>query len=211
MRSLGPLILALALVSGCLAQGYLGGAAGYGVAKDLTVNNAAGSATTGFKSGAGLGAFAGHDLYNYLGGELRYLYRFSDLKLSSGGAAITFGGHSHAVHYDLLIFARGREERVRPFAAVGGGVRYFRGTGTEHAVQPLSSFAILTRTSQLKGLATVGGGVQVKLLPHAFLRVEFRDYLSPVPKLVITPVPGAKLSSCWMHDFTPLAGIGFSF
>lgn len=211
MRSLGPLVLALALVAGCLGQGYIGGAAGYGVAKDLTVSNAAGSASTGFKSGAGLGAFAGHNLYDYLGGELRYLYRFSDLKLSSGGTAITFGGHSHAVHYDLLIFARGRHAPVRPFAAVGGGIRYFRGTGQEHAVQPLGNFAVLTKTSQLKGLATFGGGVQVKLGRHAFLRAEFRDYLSPVPKLVIAPVPGAKLSSCWMHDFTPLGGIGFSF
>jgi hypothetical protein len=211
MRSLGPLILTLALVSGCLAQGYLGGAAGYGVAKGLTVNNAAGSASTGFKSGAVLGAFAGHDLYDYLGGELRYLYRFSDMKLSSGGTDYSFSAYSHAVHYDLLIFARPRQERVRPFAAVGGGIRYFRGTGKEHAVHPLSTFAILTHTSQLKGLATFGGGVQVKLAPHAFLRVEFRDYFSPVPKLLITPVPGAKLSSCWMHDFTPLASIGFRF
>jgi len=211
MRTLGLLILAATLVAGCLGQGYIGGAAGYGVAKDLTVSNAAGSASTGFKSGAGLGAFAGHDLYNYLGGELRYLYRFSDLKLSSGGASISFSGHSHAVHYDLLIFGRGRQSPVRPFAAVGGGVRYFRGTGKEHAVQPLSNFAILTKTSQVKGLATVGGGVQVKLGGHAFLRAEFRDYMSPVPKLLITPVPGAKLSGCWMHDFTPLAGIGFSF
>lgn len=211
MRSLGPLVLALVLAAGCLGQGYIGGAAGYAVAKDLTVSNAAGTATTGFKSGAAVGAFAGHNLYNFLGGELRYLYRFSDLKLSSGGTSITFGGYSHAVHYDLLIFARGREAPVRPFAAVGGGVRYFRGTGVEHAVQPLSSFAILTKTSQVKGLATLGGGVQVKLPGRAFVRVELLDYLSPVPKLVITPVPGAKLSSCWVHDFTPLAGIGFSF
>jgi hypothetical protein len=174
------------------------------------VSAAGGSASTGLKSGGGFGAFAGHSLYEHVGGEFRYLYRMGDLKLSSGGTAISFGGYSHAVHYDLLIFGRGRQSPVRPFAAVGGGVRYYRGTGTEHAVQPLSQFAILTRTTQVKGLLTVGGGVQVKVAPHVFVRAEFRDYITPLPKLVITPVPGAKVGG-WMHDFTPLGGIGFSF
>jgi len=43
-----------------------------------------------------------------------------------------------------------------------------------------------------------------------FVRAEFRDYITPLPKLVITPVPGAKVGG-WVHDFTPLGGIGFSF
>jgi len=210
MRSLGLLVLILALASGCLAQGYIGGAAGYGVAKDLTVSAAGGSASTGFKSGGGFGAFAGHNLYDYVGGELRYLYRMGDLKLSSGGTAISFGGYSHAVHYDLLIFGRDRRAPVRPFAAAGGGIRYYLGTGVERAVQPLSNFAILTKTTQVKGLLTVGGGVQVKVAPHVFVRAEFRDYITPLPKLVITPVPSAKVGG-WVHDFTPLGGIGFSF
>jgi len=211
MRSLGFILLALALPAACYAQrGYIGGAAGYSVAKGLTVTNAAGSAETGLKPGAALGAFAGHNLYDYFSGELRYLYRFSDLKLSSGGTEITFSGMSHAVHYDLLIFGRGRDAPVRPFAAVGGGVRYYRGTGKEHAVQPLSTFAILTKTSEVKGLLTAGGGVEVKVAPHVFLRLEFRDYITPVPKLVIAPVPGAKIKG-WLHDFTPLGGISFGF
>ncbi len=211
MRAFGGLLLASALLPACLAQrGYLGGTAGYGVAKGLTITNAAGTAETGFKPGAAAGAFAGHSLYEYVSGEFRYLYRFGDLKLSSGGTEVTFSGMSHAVHYDLLIFGRNRDAPVRPFAAVGGGVRYYRGTGKEHAYQPLSSFAILTKTSEVKGLLTAGGGIQVKLAQHVFLRAEFRDYITPVPRVVITPVPGAKIKG-WVHDFTPLGGIGFSF
>ena len=210
MRSLGLLVLTCTLVAGGLAEGYIGAAAGYAAAKGHTVTAPAGSASTGFKSGAVLGAFAGHELYEYVSGEMRYLYRFSDMKLSSGGTDFSFGGHSHAVHYDLLMFTRDRQAPVRPFAAVGGGVRYYRGTGVEHAVQPLSDFAILTKTSEVEGLLTAGGGVQVKLAPKAFLRLEFRDYITPVPKQVITPVPGAKLGG-WVHDFTFLGGIGFRF
>lgn len=211
MRSLGPFVLALALLPGSLAQqGYIGGAAAFGVAKGLTVTNAAGSAQTGFKPGAALGAFAGHRLYEFVSGEIRYLYRFSEMKLASGGTEHTFSGLSHAVHYDLLIFGRDRQAPVRPFAAVGGGARYYRGTGKEHAFQPLSEFAILTKTSEVKGLLAAGGGVEIKLAPHVFLRLEFRDYITPVPKQVIAPVPPGKLKG-WVHDFTPLGGISFGF
>jgi len=211
MRSLGPYLLTLALLPAALAQrGYIGGGAGFGVAKGLTVTNPKGSATAGLKPGAALSGFAGHDLYNHLSGELRYTYRFGNLKLSSGGTEYTFDGLAHAVHYDLLVFAKGREAAVRPFAAVGGGVRFYRGTGKEHASQPLSSFAILTKTSQVEGLISAGGGIQVKVGRRVFLRVEFRDYVTPVPKQVITPVPGSKIN-CWLHDFTPMAGISFGF
>jgi len=211
MRPLGPFlfVLTLSFPASCLAQQWeLGGSAGYGLARNLTVSNAAGSATTGFKGGAALGAVAGQSLYNYLGGEFRYVYRFGDLKLSAGGTEVIFSGLSHAVHYDLLVFARRRNAPVRPFIALGGGVKIYQGTGKEAAYQPLNTFAILTKTREVEGLGTVGGGIQVKIAPHVFLRTEFRDYITPVPKQVIAPVRGAKLSGV-VHDFVPLVGIRF--
>jgi hypothetical protein len=50
----------------------------------------------------------------------------------------------------------------------------------------------------------------VPLGQHAFLRTEFRDYVTPFPKKVITPATGAKVSG-WLHDIVPMVGIGFSF
>jgi hypothetical protein len=213
MRRLGPSIFvcALALASGCQAQEWrLGGVAGYGISKSLTVTNPSGSASTGFKGGAALGALVGHDLYDHLGGEFRYLYRFSDMKLSSGGTEVTFSGLSHAVHYDLLIFARDRGLAMRPYVAAGGGVKLYRGTGKEAAYQPLNKFAILTKTQQVTGLLSLGGGLQFKLGSRVFLQAEFRDYLTPAPKQVIAPVGGAKLGG-WVHDFVPLLGLSFGF
>jgi hypothetical protein len=99
---------------------------------------------------------------------------------------------------------------VQPFAAGGGGARIFRGNGTETAFQALSSFAILTRTQEVKALISVGGGVKYDLSDRLRFRAEFRDYISPFPQQVIAPVDGSKVSG-WLHDFTPMAGVSYVF
>ena len=99
---------------------------------------------------------------------------------------------------------------MRPFVAGGGGIKFFRGTGKERAYQPLSNLALLTKTQEVKGLISVGGGVKAVVSDHVLLRVEFRDYITPFPKEVITPSPGAKISG-WLHDLVPMVGITFRF
>src|SRR5438034_1181486 len=85
-------------------------------------------------------------------------------------------------------------------ALAGVGVRLFRGTGKEQAYQPLSNFAYLTRTQDLRPLITAGGGVKYRLGEHLFFRAEVRDFLTPFPNKVITPAPGAKVSG-WIQNF----------
>src|SRR5437016_8717026 len=80
-------------------QWEFGGVAGGGFLNNVNVNNSFGSATAGFQSGAAFGAYIGHNSYKHIGGELRYGYLQSDLKLSSKGTTATFGGQSHVVHY----------------------------------------------------------------------------------------------------------------
>jgi hypothetical protein len=46
---------------------------------------------------------------------------------------------------------------VQFFAAAGGGMRIFQGTGTEAAYQPLSQFGYFTKTRVVKPMASVGG------------------------------------------------------
>jgi hypothetical protein len=129
----------------------LGVLAGYGMAPAATAEGGGGRADTGFKPGAALGVAGGQELYEHLGGEFRYLFRFQDLKVSSGGVEVGFNGRAQAVHYDLLVLARGRQAPVRPYVAVGGGVKLYEGRGEEAAWQPLSRYAILTRTRQVAG------------------------------------------------------------
>src|SRR4051794_18644760 len=136
-----------------------------------SVENGSASADAGFNGGLGVGIALGHNMYEHLGGEIRYTYLRNDLKLSSGGQSVSFGSEAHAVHYDFLLHTTGAEARVRPYFAFGGGVKYFRGTGEEQAFQPLSKFAILTRTSDVKPLVSFGGGLKFAVSRHILFRV----------------------------------------
>jgi hypothetical protein len=195
----------------CLAQSWeAGGAAGGGYAPGVTASNLTGHASTGLSTSPAFGAYVGQDISHRLGGEIRYLFRPADLRLSSGNAKVTFGGQSHLVHYDLLIYGKPSSSRVRPFLAGGVGVRVSRGTGQEFAYQPLMQYALLTKTRQAQPVASLGGGVKVRLSRNFVLRAEVRDYASPFPREVIAPAAGAKISG-WLHDIVPLVGIGRVF
>jgi opacity protein-like surface antigen len=212
MRPTLLLILAASLLvpAACFAQFWeVGGAAGSGFGQSLAVTNPMGTAMAGLANGPAFGYILGHSSQKHLGGELRYTYSNSDLKVSQGTQA-TFKGLSHSMHYDLVVYPKAVSSRFRPFLSVGGGFRVFRGTGKETAYQQLSSYALLTKTQEWKPLITPGGGIKFLVAPRVALRVEFRDYITPFPKLVIAPAPGAKLSG-WLHDFVPMVGVTFVF
>ena len=209
MKTFGRTILmAGALTAVSFAQQWeFGGSAGGGFLNTVNANNSFGSATAGFQSGAAFGAFLGYNSSNHLGGELRYGYMQSDLKLSSGGQTATFAGQSHVVHYDLILHTH-NNNKVQLFAALGGGLKIFRATGVEHAVQPLSQFGYFTREQALKPMASVGGGVKFALSRRMYLRTEVRDYITAFPKDVLTPPAGTKYGTL-LHDIVPMVGIGF--
>jgi len=206
------LAVLLAVAPACLAQNWeIGGVGGFAVSLDKTVTSAAGgSAKTGFKSAPAVGVIGGQNLYRRLSGEMRYTYRFGDLKVKGNGEEATFAAQTHSIHYDLLLHTAPREAKVRPFVAGGGGIRFFRGTGKERAYQPLNQYVLLTKTQEVEGLITAGAGVKLAVSDLIRVRIEFRDYITQFPKEVITPSPGAKLSG-WLHDFVPMVGITFGF
>lgn len=203
--------ISLAVASSCLAQEWeVGGAAGFGIYRNATVRNGSGSASAGFDNGFAAGVVIGQDLYDHFSGEVRYTFRDGDLKLSQSGQKAVMNGDSHAIHYDVLLHAMPRSARVRPYAAVGGGIRLFRGTGKESASQPLSDFALLTRTEEVKPLISVGGGVKFMVNSKTAIRVDLRDYISPSPEKLLVAAPGAKLSG-WLNDVVPMVGVSFVF
>jgi hypothetical protein len=211
MRIYILLLAPLALIQAGLAQGWEAGASGgVGFTNQLAVSNVAGRASAGFTGTAAASGYLGQDLYRYLGGEVRYTFRPSDLQLSSGAGKVRFDGLSHALHYDLVVHNKPAGSPARLFLAAGAGFRVFRGTGRETAYQPLQEFALLTKTQEWKPLISIGGGVKVAVSSRLSFRAEFRDYVSPFPKKVITPSTGAKLSG-WLHDIVPLAGISYAF
>jgi hypothetical protein len=204
--------LALLCTGAGMAQEWeVGGMASYGFYRNAEATNPQGSATAGFSPGAAFGAVVGYNSSRLFSGESRYTYEMSDLKLSSGGTNASFGGDAHTVGYDLIIHPRSRNERkVQPFLAAGGGMKLYRGTGSQEAYQPLENFALLSKTQQVEPMISVGGGIKVMLSQHLVLRAEVRDFVTPFPKQVITPFPPTKISG-WLNDFVPMIGISYIF
>lgn len=201
----------LALAPAALAQKWEVGAGGGGsFYTSQTFTNPVGQADAKLANGFIVSAWLGNHSGKVLGGELRYDYEQSDLKLSSGGTNVSFGAHTNAIHYDFLLHLASREARVSPFIAGGAGVKVFTGTGKEQAFQPLSNIALLTKTNETKALVSVGAGLKFHLSGAAQFRVEVHDYLTPFPKNVIAPAAGSKVGG-WLSDFVAMAGLSLNF
>ncbi len=140
-----------------------------------------------------------------------YDYEHSDLKLTSNGTSVSFGGaQTNAIHYDAVLRFASHEARITPFVVAGGGFKDYSGTGKEQVFQSLSNIALLTKTNQLKPLISVGGGIKFQVASNVQFRVEIHDFLTPFPDKVIAPALGSKVGG-WLSDFAATAGLSFSF
>ena len=175
-----------------------------------TFTSTAGNAAAGFDKGLGASVWIGHHMYPKLSGEIRYDFLRNDMTLEGAGAKASFGGDSHAVHYDIHFHLTAIGSKFRPFVLAGGGVKMFRGIGQERSFQPLSQIAVLTRTTELAGLVTFGVGVKVQLTDRVLLRLEFRDNLTRFPKKVIAPNRGSG-GNGFLNNFAPTAGVSVLF
>jgi hypothetical protein len=190
-------------------QWEVGGGVGYGFSRGVDVTNINGAVRAGFNRGLMFDVYGAQN-GKRLSGELRYAYKFSDLQVEGQGQKATFSGEVHSVHYDFLLHFS--ERKLQPYIAMGAGIRYFRGTGPQTAIQPLGTFAVLTHTNQVKPLLTPGVGIKAKLSERWTFRVDFRDYITPFPEQVITPYPLTQSEAHgWLHDFTPMVNIGITF
>jgi len=194
-----------------LAQNWeVGGMAGGGFTNSLTASTALASANTGFANGPVVGAVLGQTLSPRVSGQLRYTIDFSSLRVSDANQSATFKGQTHSIDYNILVSVRSREARLRPFISAGGGMRDFRGVGSQSPYQPLGDIVLLTKTSQWKPALTFGAGIRCAISARVSLQLEVRDYFSQFPTQVIAPAPGARLSG-WLHDLVPMAGLMFVF
>ena len=187
-----------------------GAAAGSGFNPSSAVTGSAGNADAGLAAAPAFGLYLGQDVSARFGGEIRYTFRPGDLRLRSAGTKVTFGGQSHLVHYDLLVYTAPPRSLIRPFLAAGAGARLTRGTGRESSYQPLMQHALLTRTRQVQPVVSLGAGFKMTFGKKLLFRAEFRDYVSPFPTQVIAPAGGAKIDG-WLHDIVPLIGLGWTF
>lgn len=211
-RTVLRILLGCGLLAGAAfgQRGELGILGGAGFSPGFTLQGRAATAGAGFRNGGVVGAYLGDNTYQYWSGEIRYLYRMSNMRLSAGGVDTEFGAHTQIVHMDVLAHFQPRDARVRVFVAFGGGVKVIRGTGMETSAQPLSQFAALTKTRQVLPTGDAGFGVKVNLRRHLRARFEVRDYISPQPDKMIAAAPGVSLGGV-LHDILALAALSYTW
>lgn len=201
----------LALAPAAMAQKWeLGAGVGGSTYLSHDVKNGGTTAQAGLETNVAASVWLDENSQGRWGGEARYDYERGDLKLTSGNTKAAFGAESHAMHYDFLVQSGGRESRARIFLAAGGGVKIYRGTGAEQPFQPLSQFALLTKTTDLRPLVSVGAGVKWQISHAVQIRLEVHDYATPFPKEVITPNLNSSVGG-WLHNLVPMGGISYTF
>ena len=205
--------ITVAFSSICLAQEWeVGVAGGFGWYNNTSIRNPAlgVSASAGFHSGATVGAFFGQNMYEYVGGELRYLYLWGSPELRFQNTRATMHGNTNLVVYDFLFHLKSRDSKVRPFFAAGAGIKVFTGTSTQFFTQPLQEFAVLLPERQVEPAVSVGGGIKFAPAKHILVRVDFRTYMSPLPDRLFV-IPRFNDIRGWVFNFVPQVGVGYTF
>jgi len=210
MRFLGFTSLMFLVGPSCFAQTWaVGIGGGYGAYENATVKNAAGtSAEAGFRSRVAATAVLTEDMFERIGGELRYTYRDGGSQFRANGQGVDMDAVAHVVHYDFLFYGTRRHARVRPFFAAGAGIKRYDATG--RGLQPFDGFGTLTHTHQVEGMVSAGAGVKVALGDRWVLRLDFRDYMTPFPETLFRPPVNASVHG-WLHDFVPMIGVDWTF
>jgi opacity protein-like surface antigen len=202
--------LAVSAAPAALAQKWeLGGAGGYGFYLPKDATRPTETATTKITPGVSGAAWLGNNTGVRWGGEIRYAYERGDLQLKQGSTEVNFNSETHSIHYDFQYHFSDVDSSSRPYLAFGGGVKVYRGTGTEQLSQPLSRFALLTRTQEVQGMLSLGAGIKTKINDHWQFRVDFHDYITPFPSQVIAPNLGTHIGGM-MHNFVPMVGISWT-
>lgn len=183
-----------------------GGGGGFGPSTELTRPTE--TAKANIKPGVAASAWVGNNSNSRWGGDLRYTYQMGDLQLKQNSTTATFTGETHTINYDILWHAADEGSASRPYIAFGGGAKVYRGTGAESVTQPLSRFALLTKTQEIQGVISVGAGVKTKISKNWQLRIDVHDYISRFPAQVIQPNTGTTAGG-WMHNIVP--SVGFSW
>jgi Outer membrane protein beta-barrel domain len=211
-RILGVCTASLLLMApAAMAQKWeFGGGVGGNFYLSRDVANGSTSASAGVRTNVASSVWLGNNASGKWGGEVRYDYERGDYSLERGSTSTTFGGETHALHYDILWHATRRGSKVRPFLGAGAGIKVYRGTGQEVGSQPLAQYALLTKGNELKALLSLGAGVKWEIMPKLQFRLEVHDYITPFPQEIITPNVGSHVSGIF-QNIVPMVAIAYTF
>jgi hypothetical protein len=204
-------LVVILFAGAAFAQQYeIGATVGYGVYRDGTIYSASGTADAGIRNRFAAGILLADEFSNYVSAEFNYLYHDGHPYLQAPGVKADIQGNSDALTCGLLFHFKPREHRWRPFLAGGTGAKEYVIAGPAPFPQPIPQIASLTTNDVWKVVFSAGGGVKVRLIPHMFLRAEFRDYLTTFPRQEIVPAPHNTARGIF-EQFTPLFGVTYTF
>jgi len=207
-KTVAALVLFAAAAS---AQDWeIGAAAGNGMYHNATITAPSGSAQAGIQNDITPSLVVCDNMYNHVSGEFRYLYQAGQPFLSLGSVKGEMPGKSHTFTYDVLIHLLGKQSRIRPYLAVGAGVKGYLAPGPVPSPEPLPKVGLLLANNEWKLVGSGGAGVKVRLGKHIVARFDLRDYITQFPKKMITPASGATASGL-LHQITPMGGLGVEF
>jgi hypothetical protein len=143
----------------------LGAIGGCGWYHDSSITNGLGSAQAGIPARAALGVTLTQNMYSYVGGEIRYLFRFGGPELKSSRIEANLEGHTNLVAYGFLFYTSSEESSIRPYIAVGDGIKVYAGLGPNYSDlnQPLANLPLLRRVNRVELAISVGGGMKFPL------------------------------------------------
>ena len=152
----------------------------------------------------------GQNMYEHIGGEVRYLFQWGGPQLQSQGVRASAMGHTNLITYDVLFHTSNREANLRPYFAGGAGIKVFTGSELRTVGQPLFSGALLVPKTQVEPVISAGAGLKYKVHKHVIIRLDFRTYFSPLPDEIFRRTGDSRIRG-WVYNFVPLAGISSVF
>ena len=204
-------LAASALSPLCVAQQWeLGATGGYGFYSNPTITGYSGSAEPGFAPKGVIGVVFGQDMYEHVGGEIRWLYQYGGPQLKSGGVVTSSTGYSNAVTYDVLFHTAGREASLRPYFSAGAGIKVYTSSELRFLGPPPAGPAVLLHGTQVEPAISAGVGLKYRATHRVLVRLDFRTYFSPAPDDIFRPLGQARIRG-WIYNFVPLGGVSLVF
>jgi hypothetical protein len=205
------MVLAILSPTTCYAEQWeIGGLGAYGWYHDATITTPARSESIGMAPKGAMGVVFAEDPYKYIGGEVRWLYIFGQPQIRVGGIELTRPGFSNVVHYDLIIHVTPQEAKLRPFFAVGGGVRVYSVRDRRDFNRPLFPCESRKSQNEAEALISAGGGLKYIVTHSLQVRMDFRTYLTPTPTDLFRPI-GPSFTRGWIYNFVPSLGVSYLF
>jgi hypothetical protein len=165
------------------------------------------------ENGPALNIFGGAHVTQYLSLQANYVWNRNDLTLSStsSGSSLFYEeqrkSSQHALIFDLLIYFRRQDSRLRPYLSAGTGIAHL--SSTQQRVVAVSGTPNLppTRFSSTRPVLRVAVGMEVAIARHLAFRYSFSETLRHNDISSQLSPPGQR----GLANFQNLFGIGFHF